>query len=199
MVIFMAKATGPVYDVPFKRRRKSLTNYAKRLALVKGGKPRMVFRKSLKHVSVQFVKFDERGDVVLAAANSAELKKFGWSDRSNLPTAYLTGALAAGRAKAKGVSDFVLDIGLSTASKNALPFGAVKGALDAGLKTKFSAEGVDMARVRGEHIAKYAEQLKGSGAYEKRFSDYLKQGMQPEKLPEKFDGVKAAVLKSQGA
>ncbi len=195
----MAKATGPVYDVPFKRRRKNLTNYAKRLALVKSGKPRMVVRKSLRHVSVQFVRYEEKGDVTVASANSSELSKFGWSDRSNLPTAYLTGALAAGKAKKKGVTEFVLDIGLSTASKNALPFGAVKGALDAGLKTKFNPESVDAGRIRGEHIAKYAESLKGSGAYEKRFSDYLKQGMQPEKLPEKFDEVKAAVLKSQGA
>jgi len=194
----MAKATGPVYDVPFKRRRKGLTNYAKRLALVKGGKPRMVVRKSLKHVTVQFVKFGEKGDATIASANSAELKKFGWSDRSNLPTAYLTGALAAGKAKKKGVSEFVLDIGLSTASKGALPFGAAKGALDAGLKTRLAAEVIDEARIRGEHIAKYAESLKGSGTYEKRFSDYLKQGVQPEKLPEKFDEVKAAVLKAQG-
>ena len=42
----MGKATGPTYTVPFKRRRENLTNYAKRLALLKSMKPRMVVRKS---------------------------------------------------------------------------------------------------------------------------------------------------------
>jgi ribosomal protein L18 len=40
----MAHATGPVYKVAFRRRRKNLTNYAKRLALVKGSSPRLVVR-----------------------------------------------------------------------------------------------------------------------------------------------------------
>lgn len=191
----MAKATGPVFNVPFRRRRDALTNYARRLALVKSGKPRMVVSKSLTSVTVQFVKFANKGDEVLAGANSAELKKLGWSPRRNLPTAYLTGALAAKRAGKKGVGEFVLDTGLSTASKSSLAYGAAKGALDAGLKTGLSNDAVDMARVRGEHIAKYAESLKNTGKYEKLFSAYLKEGMHPEKLPEKFDAVKEKVMK----
>jgi len=191
----MAKATGPVYRVPFRRRRDALTNYAKRLALVKSGKPRLVVRKSLKNVIVQFVKFAEKGDEVIAAANSMELKKYGWNPRSNLPTAYLTGALAAKRAAEKGISEFVLDIGLQTASKNSLPFSAASGAIDAGLKSGFKRDSVDDARIRGEHIAKYAESLKSAGKYEKVFSSYLKDGVRPEDLPEKFDAVKAQILK----
>lgn len=194
-MMIMAKATGPVYNVPFKRRRKGLTNYAKRLALVKGNRPRMVVRKSLKRVSVQFVKFGDKGDVTLASANSAELAKYGWSGRSNLPTAYLTGALAAKRARKKGVADFVLDIGLATASKNALPFAAAKGAVDAGLKANIGPDVVEEARIRGEHIASYAEKAKAAGNYEKQFGAYIKEGVQPEKLPEKFDAAKAAVMK----
>ena len=191
----MAKATGPVYRVPFRRRRDALTNYERRLALVKSGKARMVVRKSLKSVTVQFVKFANKGDEVLAGANSAELKELGWSPRRNLPTAYLTGALAAKRAGKKGVGEFVLDIGLSTASKSAIVFSAAKGALDAGLKTGFDATIVDMARIRGEHIAKFAEVLKGSKKYEKVFSAYIKEGVHPEKLPAQFDTVKEKVMK----
>lgn len=193
-MMFMAKATGPIYDVKFRRRRKGLTNYAKRLALVKGGKPRMVVRKSLKGVSVQFVKFVDKGDATIASANSRELSKFGWSGRSNLPSAYLTGALAAKRARKKGIADFVLDIGLSTASKNALPFAAAKGAMDAGLKSSLGTELIEESRIRGEHIAEYAKKAKAAGNYEKIFGAYLKEGVQPEKLPEKFDAAKAAVL-----
>ena len=193
--MMMAKATGPVYNVPFRRRRKGLTNYAKRLALVKGGKPRMVVRKSLKRVSVQFVTFGDKGDATLATANSSELAKYGWSGRSNLPTAYLTGALAAKRAKKKGVGDFVLDMGLSTASKSALPFAAARGAVDAGLKANIRPGVVEDARIRGEHIAAYAGKAKAAGKYEQLFGAYIKEGVQPEKLPEKFDAAKAAVMK----
>ena len=193
-MMFMAKATGPVYDVPFKRRRKCLTNYAKRLALVKGGKPRMVVRKSLRGIGVQFVSFGEKGDLTVAAANSRELEKFGWTPRGNLPSAYLTGALAGKRAKKKGISEFILDMGLASASKNALPFAAAKGAVDAGLKTSLSEEMIEESRIRGEHIANYAGKAKGAGTYEKLFGAYIKQGVQPEKLPEKFDAAKAAVL-----
>lgn len=193
-MIFMTKATGPVYNVKFRRRRKGLTNYAKRLALVKGGKPRLVVRKSLKGVSVQFVKYVAKGNSTIASANSRELSKFGWSGRSNLPSAYLTGALAAKRARKKGVADFVLDMGLSTASKSALPFAAAKGAMDAGLKSTIGSDVVEASRIRGEHIAEYAKKAKAAGNYEKVFSAYLKEGVQPEKLPEKFDAAKAAVL-----
>jgi large subunit ribosomal protein L18 len=193
--MMMAKATGPVYNVPFKRRRQGLTNYAKRLALVKSGRVRMVVRKSLKGVSVQFIQFGAKGDATLAAASSRELSKYGWSARSNLPTAYLTAALAAKRASKKGVADFVLDIGLSTASKNALPFAAAKGAVDAGLKANLSKDAVAEARIRGEHIAGYAAKVKGTAKYEKLFGAYIREGVQPEKLPEKFDSAKAAVMK----
>lgn len=194
----MPKATGPVYVVAFRRRRRALTNYAKRLALVKSGKPRMVVRKSLKSVVVQFLTYADKGDVVVAAASSPELKKLGWAPRGNLPTAYLTGALAAKRAEVKGVKDFVLDIGLATASKSSVLFGAAKGALDAGLHTNFDKDAVDEARLKGEHIAKYAALVKGSAKYEKLFGSYLKEGVQPEKLVETFDVVKAKVLASKG-
>lgn len=187
----MPKATGPVYNVPFRRRRDVLTNYAKRLALVKSGKPRMVVRASNKRVTAQFITFAGAGDVVIAQADSAELKKFGWSGRRNLPTAYLVGALAAKRAAGKKVSEFVLDIGIKTASKSALPFAAVKGALDAGLKTGFDAKKIDMKRVRGEHIAAYAASGKSGGS----FSLYSKEGVKAEKIPELFDAAKEKVMK----
>jgi len=191
----MPKATGPVYRVPFRRRRDSLTNYAKRLALVKSGKPRMVVRKSLKRVSVQFMGFAGAGDEVIAAADSRELAGLGWVPRRNLPTAYLVGALAGRRAREKGVSGFVLDIGLGAASKGALPFAAAKGAVDAGLEGVPGEGKVDEARVSGAHVAKYAESIKGSPQYGKQFGAFVKAGGVPEKLPELFAAAKAKVLK----
>jgi len=191
----MPRATGPTYNVPFRRRRERTTNYAKRLALVKSGKPRMVVRKTLNRVIVEFVEFAEIGDKVLARADSDELKQFGWVGRGNLPSAYLTGMLAAKKAAKNNVSDFVLDMGLAVASKNALPFAAAKGAVDAGLKGAVGEGKIDDSRIRGEHIAKYAEEAKKSGKYDKLFSMYIKEGVKPEKLPEMFDAAKAKIGK----
>lgn len=190
----MPKATGPVYRVPFRRRRDALTNYAKRLALVKSGKPRMVVRKSLKRVTVQFVNFADVGDNVLARADSSELKAFGWVPSSSTPSAYLVGLLAGKRAQKNGVKEFVLDIGLSAASKSAVPFASAKGAVDSGLKSGFAAV-VDESRIRGEHIAKYAEKIKGSEKYDRQFGSLVKAGASPEKLPELFAAAKEKILK----
>ncbi len=192
----MGKATGPTYTVPFRRRRENLTNYAKRLALLKSMEPRMVVRKSNRNVLVHFVNYAENGDVTVAAASSRELAKFGWHCSGNTPTAYLTGLLAGKRAKEKGIEKFVPDIGLATPSKGALAFAAVRGAMDAGLETKYEEGMVDEGRIRGEHIAKYAESLKGKPEYEKIFSSYLKANVPPESIPGMFDKVKEEIMKS---
>jgi len=184
----MSKATGPVYKVAFRRRRQSLTNYAKRLALVKAELPRMVVRKSRKGVLVQFVQFSPEGDNVLACAKSSQLSKFGWSPRRNTPSAYLTGMLAAKLASAKKVSDFVLDIGLATPSKGAIVFAAAQGALDAGLKTSFDSKMIDASRIKGEHIAKYAASASGT-----QFASYSKQNFDPKKIAEAFAAAKQKI------
>lgn len=184
-----------MYTVPFKRRRKNLTNYAKRLALLKSMKPRMVVRKSSRNVIVHFVKYSDKGDTTVAAANSRELVKLGWQSRSNTPTAYLTALLASTRARGRGIEEFVLDIGLATPSRGAVAFAAIKGAVDAGLKTNYEEGMLDAARIRGEHIAEYAKSLKGKPEYDKLFSSYIKANVAPESIPEIFDRVKEAILK----
>jgi large subunit ribosomal protein L18 len=61
----MAKATGPNYKVPFKRRRENKTNYYKRFAMLKSGKPRLVIRASNKNLYLQLIEFDKKGDRVI--------------------------------------------------------------------------------------------------------------------------------------
>lgn len=189
----MAKATGATYDVPFRRRRKGLTNYRKRLALASAG-VRMVVRKSLKHVRVQFAEFEEKGDNVLATATSEELGEFGWKLNKNTPTAYLTGLLAGLKAKKKGIAKAVLDVGLHTPSKGALVFAALKGALDAGVDIPHGDGLFDEERLKGAHIAAYASSLKGKPEYEKMFSACLKVGVEPEKIPALFEEAKKKIV-----
>ncbi len=195
--IFMGKATGPVYKVAFRRRRKNLTNYAKRLALVKGMAPRMVVRKSSTGMLVQFMEFSAKGDKVLAAVRSPALKQFGWLPRCNAPTAYLCGMLAGKMAWKKGVTDFNLDIGMNTPSKGSVVFAALKGAIDSGLKTNYTEEMITEDRITGAAIAAYAKLLKekNEAKYKSLFSSYLKENFQPEKMAEKFGEVKAKISK----
>jgi large subunit ribosomal protein L18 len=137
----MARATSPVYTVYFRRRREGKTNFGKRLALVKGGMPRLVVRKSNRGFTVQVVNFEPKGDKVITTVTGPALKKkFGWNSKRNVFTAYLCGLYAGQLAKKKKVSDFVLDVGLHIPTKGSVLYAVLKGAVDAGLKTNFSDE-----------------------------------------------------------
>jgi len=150
-------AKGPRYAVKFLRRRAGATNYKKRIKILQSNLPRLIVRKSDKYVVVQVSEFTSKGDKILLVAHSSELKKLGWKfGTKSIPAAYLTGLLAAKKAKAKGVQQAVLDIGLHTATKGAKVFAALKGAIDGGLNV---AHGSDMIpsedRISGKHIAEY--------------------------------------------
>ena len=190
-------ATGPTYRVKLRRLREGKTNYKKRLALLKSGKPRMVVRRFSNSIIVQFIEFDEKGDRVIAQANSKDLVRLGWKGHpANLPAAYLVGYLAAKRALEKGVKEAVLDIGPATPVHGSAPFAALKGALDAGINIPHGEEALPKPeRIRGEHIAHYASLLKDSDPdrYRRQFSKYLERGLPPENLPSHFEEVLAKV------
>ncbi|MDD5339881.1 MAG: 50S ribosomal protein L18 [Candidatus ainarchaeum sp.] len=144
----MTKATSPIFRVPFRRRREGKTNFAKRLALVKSGKPRMVVRRSNAGIVVQFIEFDPKGDRTLLTVNGRHLaKQCQWDSKRNVWTAYLAGLMAGRLAHKKGVTDFVLDIGMYTPSKGSILFAALKGAADAGLKASFDKEKVPESKI----------------------------------------------------
>jgi large subunit ribosomal protein L18 len=133
----MTKATGPTYEVPFRRRKEGRTRFDKRLAYVKSGLPRMVVRKSNKYVLVQFIQFQPAGDKCLLTVDYKKLKSCGWNPKRNVWSAYLAGLLAGKEAARKGVKEFVLDIGMQTPSKGSVLFAAMKGAVDSGLKASY--------------------------------------------------------------
>lgn len=144
----MTRAKSPVHRVAFRRRREGKTDYSKRLALVKSGKVRMVVRRSNKSILVQFIKFEPEGDKTIITVNGPMLaKKFNWPAKRNAWSAYLTGLYAGKEANKAGIKEFVLDTGRYTASKGAVVFAALKGAVDAGLKTSYNEEKVPVAKI----------------------------------------------------
>jgi large subunit ribosomal protein L18 len=141
--------------IQFKRRMEKKTNYAKRIALLKSEKTRLVIRKSLSNISIQFINFKTNGDETIASANSTELKKIGWNKTGNIPAAYLTGLLAGKKAKNKNIKEAVLDMGLQTSTKGSRIYAALKGVLDSGINVPHSKDILPSdQRIKGEHISK---------------------------------------------
>lgn len=195
-------AKGPNYKVKFRRRREGKTNYYKRYVYVLSGKIRLVVRITNKYVIAQVVKIAPKGDVVIAAAHSIELvKKFGWKgDTNNTPAAYLTGYLVGLRALKSNINEAIADIGLHVPAKGARVFYVIKGAIDAGLKIPLGEVGIIEERIRGIHIANYAEKLKSEKPelFSRLFSKYLERGLDPKDLPSHFDEVLNKIKASGG-
>jgi large subunit ribosomal protein L18 len=187
------------YCVQFRRRKEGKTDYKARKALVLSGKPRLVTRSTLKNIIAQIIMAKPHGDEVLVSTNSKELEKYEWkAPKGNLPAAYLTGLLCGLKAKAKGIKEAILDLGLHSPSKSARVFAVLKGVLDAGIQVPYSEEKLtDEKRIEGEHIARYAESLaSNSEEYQSKFSKYLEQKLPPENLPKHFAKVKKEIIAS---
>lgn len=144
-----------MFRIQHKRRREKKTDYKKRLALIKSGKTRLVIRRRLNNISVQFIDYKLDGDITIVSAFSTELKKFGWKGLAgNIPAAYLTGYLAGKRAKDKKIVEAILDLGLQKNTGGSRIYGALKGVLDAGIKIPHSEKILPSEdRLKGKHIS----------------------------------------------
>ena len=195
-------ARGPQYNLPFRRRRSGRTNYAKRSKLVASGSARLVVRPSNKHIAAQIIRAQPLGDQVLASAHSSELKEFGWkAPCGNLPAAYLTGLLAGSRAKANGVTEAVLDVGLHARGPGSRIFAAAKGAIDSGLNLPHDDSALpSKERIQGGHVESYSKKLATEPErYKRMFSSYLHQKLKPEDLGSQFKEVQEKLRATTGA
>lgn len=162
------KAYFKRFQVKFKRRREGKTDYYARKRLIiqeknkyNTPKYRLVVRFSNKNITTQIVYARIEGDVVLSAAYSHELPRYGVKvGLTNYASAYTTGLLLARRLLKKlnldkvyagakdvngaeynvenvdgqpGAFTCYLDVGLARTSTGAKIFGALKGAADGGL------------------------------------------------------------------
>lgn len=181
----------------FRRKRKGLTNYKKRLKLLLSGKRRLVIRKSLNNMLAQVVEYTHKGDNIVISAHSSELTKFGWKvSKGSIPGAYLTGLLLGKKAKEKGLNDFILDLGFSKSAKGGRIYAVLKGVFDNGIKVPFSQEILPSEdRIKGEHIRKYAALIKDKDEeYNKRFGVYIKNKIDPEDVVKLFEETKKNIL-----
>src|SRR3989338_8459997 len=171
-----------VFTVPFRRKRQGRTYYKKRLKILMSNNYRFVVRKSLKNFQASIIAYSPKGDNVIFTVDSKALTKIGWKgDNGNLPSAYLIGLITGKKAIEKGINNAILDLGFNNSAKGSRLYAALAGAIDAGLKIPFNPEVLPpKERIEGEHIAKYAQQLKNDKPkYEKQFYDYIKRGISP--------------------
>jgi len=155
---------GPRYHVKPRRHREGRTDYRKRLRLLKSRKMRIVVRKSLKNISVQFVEYNQEGDKIIISTLSSELvKKYNWKySVSSTPAAYLTGLLAGKKAVDKGIKEGILDIGRYRPSNGNKLFATLKGVVDAGIQCPHDKEIIPSEdRILGKHIDEKIAPLAG--------------------------------------
>lgn len=189
-------ANKATYKVQFKRRHSGKTNYKKRLALVKSGKPRLVVRKTNSRIIVQIIAYEQAGDKVITSATSLQLKKYGWVGNKNIPSAYLTGLLCGMRAKEAKVKSAILDIGFRTPVHMSVPFAALKGALDAGLNVPFDEIALPKEdRITGKHIEDYANSLNNE-EFNAKFSKMIKNNLNPKEITKIFQNTKGKIMGS---
>lgn len=162
------KAYFKRFQVKFKRRREGRTDYYARKRLIiqdknkyNTPKYRLIVRFSNRNITTQIAYARIEGDVILAAAYSHELPRYGIKNGlANYASAYATGLLLARRLLKKlkldkvyagakdangaeynvenvdgqpGAFQCFLDVGLARTSTGAKIFGALKGAADGGL------------------------------------------------------------------
>ena len=127
--------------IPKKRRAEGKTNYAKRLRMLEGNKPRIVVRKTNKYITLQYIESSGAQDKVIVTLNSKVLLKNGWSAEKagslkSLGAAYLAGLLFA--KQLKGLRPAIPDIGLVKSTPGSRLYAAIKGINDGGFKVPCS-------------------------------------------------------------
>jgi len=141
-----------------RRRRAGLTDYRRRLKLLRGNKPRAVVRVSNTRTTCQLVSWAKDGDLVTATVTGSDLlKKYGWPEsfsQKSVSASYLVGFAMGKAALASGATEAVLDIGLAASTPGGRVFSALKGMVDAGLDIPHGENVLpDEGRIAGAHIS----------------------------------------------
>ena len=142
-----------------RRRMEGRTDYGARMNLLKSNIPRLVVRITNRYIIAQIVKSKEAQDTVVCTANSKELVDYGMPETFSMKNAnycYLTGILIGKKAKAKKISEAILDMGLKRSTKGSKIYAVVKGCADSGIGLKYSEELVPKI---SEDILKFKEKI----------------------------------------
>lgn len=144
--------------IPKRRRQEGKTDYLKRLKMLKGGAPRLIFRRSNRYILAQYAVSKEAKDKILLGVNSKELTKYGWPKNSegslkSLPASYLTGLLVGKKIIKAKLENPIVDLGMYRILYKSKIFAFIRGLIDAGIRVKADEKFFpDEKRIKGEHL-----------------------------------------------
>jgi len=126
-----------------RRKKERKTDYLNRLKLLKGGKPRIVFRKTNKHVLSQYVESESAQDRIVFGINSKSLLNYGWPKNlggslKSIPAAYLVGYLSGKKILKEKLDTPIVDLGMYRVIRKTKIFAFIKGLIDSGIKISCS-------------------------------------------------------------
>ncbi len=142
----------------FNRRREGKTDYSRRIKLLRGRSPRIVFRKTNKYIIAQYIVTKEAKEKIEIGITSRELKKYGWpkvfdGSLRSISASYLTGYLIGKKILKDKKQIPILDIGMTSPIHKTAPYAFLRGLVDSGLKINhdkkiFPEEG----RIKGKNL-----------------------------------------------
>ena len=143
-----------------RRRREAKTNYLKRMKLLKGDSPRIVFRKTNRYIIAQYVTSKQAQDKVDMGVNSKELLKYGWPKEAeeslkSIPASYLTGFLIGKKILFEKKNTPIMDFGMTRNLHKTKIYAFTKGLIDSGVKLKVDKKKdifPDESRIKGENM-----------------------------------------------
>ena len=143
-----------------KRRKENKTDYGKRIKLLKGESPRIVFRRSNKYLNSQYVISKQAQDKIKINLNSKQLLKYGWPSElkgslSSTPAAYLLGFLTGNTILKEKLGEPIIDFGMLRMIHKSRPYAFIKGLNDSGIKINCPEEAFPSKdRLVGKHLKK---------------------------------------------
>ena len=143
-----------------RRRKERKTDYKKRRNLLKSGTPRIVFRKTNKHILAQYIKSKEAKDKVIFSMTSKDLLKHGWpktfsGSLKSIPASYLTGFLAGKIMKSKKLKNPIVDGGMTRVVKKNRFFAFLNGLIDSGIEIECDSKNFpEEERIKGKNLKK---------------------------------------------
>jgi large subunit ribosomal protein L18 len=143
-----------------KRRLEAKTDYGRRLRLLKGNKPRLVFRRTNKYIITQYIVSESAKDKAVKGISSLELIKYGWPKEmegslKSISASYLTGYLMGKIIQKEKLETPVLDFGMLRMIHKTKSFAFLNGVIDSGVKIPCQKEAFpEKERIVGKNLKK---------------------------------------------
>lgn len=143
-----------------RRRREFKTDYAKRIKLLKGNVPRIVFRKTNRYLIAQYIVSEQAKDKVTLGLTSKNLVEYGWSDEfkgslKSIPASYLLGLLIGKKILDSKLEKPIVDFGMIKVEHKTKVYGFLKGLKDSGIEISCEEELFpEEERISGKNLKK---------------------------------------------